>query len=350
MRFQYIFSIAVSSLLFLACQPEEKEKGLEKEQETVQTEVEVKSEIDSLSELIDKKPNKALFMVRAEAYNKLGRFDLSIVDAKKVYEYSKDDYDNMIFYADMLMDALIYNPNLIEEAKVIYEKAVEMFPDKARGFLGMGKVYTLVNNPDEAFKFINKALKIDETLSEGYYLKGFIYQSQGKTKLAISSYMTSVEQDPSFTEGYIILGSIFSKYGDQKSQDLAEGYFRSALSIEPLNRDAFYGLGMLYQNQKKLDSAMAQYQTIVELDSTYSIAWYNQGWIYMNYSDEIDSAIYFFEKAIISDSLYADAYNNMGYCFEKKKELEKAKSYYLKAIQINPNHDVARKNLNTLYK
>ncbi|MEZ4938115.1 MAG: tetratricopeptide repeat protein [Crocinitomicaceae bacterium] len=350
MRFQYIFSFALSSLLFLACQPEEKEKGLEKEQETVQTEVEVKSEIDSLSELIDKEPSKALFMVRAEAYNKLGRFDRSIVDAKKVYEYSKDDYDNMIFYADMLMDALIYNPNLIEEAKVIYEKAVEMYPEKAGGYLGMGKVYTLVNNPEEAFTFINKALKMDETLSEAYYLKGFLYQSQGKVKLAVSSYMTSVEQDPEFTEGYIVLGSILSKYGDVKSQQMAEGYFRTALTIEPLNKDAFYGLGMLYQNQDKLDSAMAQYRTIVKIDPNYAIAWFNQGWVYMNRSDEIDSAIFYFEHAIEADSLYADAYNNLGYCYEKKKDLNQAKSYYLKAIEVDPMHEKAKKNLQTLYK
>lgn len=336
--------------MFFSCEAGEKEKGLEKKKEEVKTEVEVKTEIDSLSQLIEQEPSKALYMKRAEAYNKVGRFDKSIMDAKRVYDYSKEDFENMIFYADMLMDALIYNPNLIEQAKPIYEQAIEMYPEKAAGYLGMGKVFTLVNNPDEAFKFINKALKMDEKLSEAYYLKGFLYQSQGKMKLAVSSYQTSVEQDPTFTEGYIVLGSIFSKYADKKSQDLAEGYYRTALSIEPQNKDAFYGLGMLYQNQNRLDSAIAQYRTINSIDSTYAIAWYNQGWIYMNASDEIDSAIYYFEKAVIADTLYADAYNNIGVCFEKKKDSRKAKEYYLKTLEVNPDHELAKENLQTLYK
>ncbi len=334
----------------LSCKAGEKEKGLEKKEEKVKTEVEVKSEIDSLSVLIKKEPSKELYMARAQAYDKVGRFDQSIIDAEEAYNYDKDDYDNMIFYGKMLMNALIYNPQLIEKARPIYEKAIEMYPDMAEGYLGLGKVYTLVNNPDEAFKFINKALKIDDKLSEGYYLKGFIYQKQGKAKLAVSSYMTCIEQDPSFTEGYIVLGSIFSKYGDRKSQNLAEGYFRSALSIEPKNTDAFYGLGMLYQNQDRLDSAIAQYKIINRLDTTYAIAYFNQGWLYLNRSEYVDSAIIYFEHAIKADSLYADAYNNLGVAYEAKKNLEKAKENYLKAMQINPDHQMAKENLQTLYK
>lgn len=346
---KFIYSILACFLLF-ACQTEEDTAAKTKEGPNIETEKEVLSEIDSLSALIEKEPTKALFMVRSNAYNKLGRFDLSVPDAKRVFQFNEMDYDNIIFYADKMMDALIYNPNLIEEAKPLYEKAIELQPLKPEGFLGMAKVFTLVNNPEEAFKFINKALEIDPKLSQAYYLKGFIYQSQGKMELAVSSYQTSVEQDPDFTEGYIILGSLFSKYADQKSQTLAEGYFRSALSIEPRNKDAFYGLGMLYQNQDKLDSAMVQYKTITAIDTTYAIAYYNQGYIYLNRSDYLDSAIYYFEKTIVADSLYADAYNNLAYTYEKKNDKVSAKKFYKKALEVEPTHEKAKKNLETLYK
>lgn len=348
-KYLFLFLIISSSLIY-SCKAEEKEKGQTKEKLEAQNEKEVISEIDSLSALIENNPTKALFIVRANAYNKLGRFDKSVPDAKRVYEYSKDDFDNIIFYADMLMDALLYEPKYIEQAKPLYEKAIEMFPNKPKGFLGMAKIYTLINNPEEAITFINKALKIDSKLSEAYYLKGFIYQTQGKIKLAVSSYQTSIEQDPEFTEGYITLGSIFSKFSDNKSQQLAEGYFRTALDLEPENKDAFYGLGMLYQNQDKLDSAMVQYKRIISIDTTYSIAYFNQGFIYMDRSDYMDSAIYYFEKAIISDSLYADAYNNLGLVYERIGKMEKAKEYYIQTLQVNPEHALAKKNLETLYK
>jgi tetratricopeptide (TPR) repeat protein len=346
---KYILPIFTLTLI-LSCEAEDKTKAPEKENQNVQSEKEVVSEIDSLTNLIDKEPSKELFVARSNAYNKIGRFDLSVPDAKKAYEYNPEDYSNIIFYANKMMDALIYNPNLIESAKPLFEKAIEMYPDEALGYLGLGKVYTLINNPDEAFTFINKALQLNDKLSEAYYLKGFIYQSQGKAKLAVSSYMTCIEQDPEYTEGYIVLGSIFSKYGDGKSQNLAEGYYRSALSIEPRNKDAFYGLGMLYQNQDRLDSAIAQYRIINSIDTTYAIAYFNQGWIYLNRSDYVDSAIYYFEYAIKADTLYADAYNNLGYAYELKKEKETAKKYYLKTLHLDPNHPIAKKNLETLYK
>lgn len=345
----YILTVSLFSF-FYSCEAEKKQKGEEKKDYEVKNETEVKTDIDSLSFLIEESPSKELFMARAKAYDKIGRFDNSVVDAQKVYDYSREDYENMIFYADMLMNALIYEPKYIEAAKPIYERAIELYPKRAEAYLGLGKVYTLINNPDEAFKFINEALKIDKELSAAYYLKGFIYQKQGKAKLAVSSYMTCIEQDPTFTEGYITLGSIFAKYGDKKSQNLAEGYFRTALSLEPKNKDAFYGLGMLYQEQDRLDSAMAQYKTINKIDTTYAIAYFNQGWIYLNRSDYLDSAIYYFEKTIVADTLYADAYNNLGYAYEKKKDYGNAKKYYLKAIEANPEHEKARKNLQTLFK
>ena len=333
-----------------ACGGSDQEKTPEKQDKETKTKKVVLSEIDSLTLAIETESTKALFMARANAYNDIGRFDKSIVDADRVYQFNKMDVDNIIFYADKLMAALIYKPELIEQAKPLYEQVIEMQPENEAGYLGMAKVYTLIDNPDEAFKFINKALEINNTLSEAYYLKGFIYQSQRKFKLAASSYQTSIEQDPEFTEGYIILGALFSKYADVKSQTLAEGYFRSALSIEPKNKDAFYGIGMLYQNQNKLDSAMIQYKKIVALDTTYAIAYYNQGYLFLNRSDFIDSAIYYFEKSIVADTLYTDAYSNLGYAYEKKDDKLSAKKYYLKALETNPEHEIARKNLETLYK
>lgn len=350
MRSNYLLFIAAFSMLTFACTPEEKEAGEQKEKEEVQTEKEKLSEIDSLTLLIEKEPTKGLYMVRAQAYNELGQFDKSVADGQAVYNYNKEDYDNIIFYADIMMDALLYSPGMVEVCKKLYEQAIELKPQRYEGYLGMGKVYALVNNPDEAFTFINKALQIDENLYDAYYLKGFIYQKQGKAKLAVSSYITAVEQNPEFTDGYITLGSILAKYGDPKSQSLSEGYFKTALDLEPNNKDAMYGLGMLYQEQDKLDEAVALYKKITALDTTYAIAYFNQAYLYMTRSDYLDSAVFYFEKAIAADTLYADAYNNLGLTYEKKGQKEKAKKYYRKALELNPQHEKARKNIETLYK
>ena len=62
----------------------------------------------------------------------------------------------------------------------------------------------------------------------------------------------------------------------------------------------------------------------------------------------LDSALMYYQKAISLNSFYVQAIHNIGICFEIKNDLVKAKSCYLKAIEIDNNYSPSLKALNSL--
>lgn len=55
-------------------------------------------------------------------------------------------------------------------------------------------------------------------------------------------------------------------------------------------------------------------------------------------------AIYRWERATQIDPTYAAAYNNLAVAYEHEGQLDKARSAYEKAIEIEPNNSMIRQN------
>ena len=61
---------------------------------------------------------------------------------------------------------------------------------------------------------------------------------------------------------------------------------------------------------------------------------------------EFDSAAFYFEKCTVLDPTNYEAYNNLGLAWEKQGDLKKARKFYQKSIEINPDYQLAKDNLN----
>ncbi|HIP35507.1 MAG TPA: tetratricopeptide repeat protein, partial [Crocinitomix sp.] len=190
---------------------------------------------------------------------------------------------------------------------------------------------------------------INPHLAETYYLEGLIYiDDYYKTKReeswerAQSSFQTVVEQNPKHYNAYISMGVMYFERGE----DLALEYFNSAINVAPKSAEAWYNKGVFYQSKKDYDKAKAIYREIISFDSLYPKAYYNQGYLQLVIDKNNDSAVFFFEKAVEIDSTYFQAYNNLGLAYERLGDKTKAKSLYKKALKINPEFELAKKNLN----
>ena len=60
----------------------------------------------------------------------------------------------------------------------------------------------------------------------------------------------------------------------------------------------------------------------------------------------LDKAIELFTEAANLDPDYAETYNNLGFAYFMKGDRERAKYYFNKVLEIDPNHEKARINLN----
>ena len=69
---------------------------------------------------------------------------------------------------------------------------------------------------EQAFQFLNDALRLNDQLHEAYWMKGKIYATTGAEEKALSSYQTAIEVNPNFYEGFItghFLGRAFGCHG-----------------------------------------------------------------------------------------------------------------------------------------
>ncbi len=113
----------------------------------------------------------------------------------------------------------------------------------------------------------------------------------------------------------------------------AEKLYREILKEEPQNAEATHLLGLLAMQMGKLDVAQYLIETAIELDSTDPVFYVNMGVVYYLKRD-FCKAKDFFKKAIEMDPNYIEAYGNLGKLLAEENLLEDARKYLIKAVNL----------------
>jgi tetratricopeptide (TPR) repeat protein len=277
--------------------------------------------------------------------------------AKGDVAQSKSDLELAISVDSNSVDARLLYGNLqlsmthLDTSKFHYEYILQRDSTNTGALIGMSKLYALLNNSAMADIYLSTAISVDPYLAEAYFMRGIVYRSDfyetGRDEswdIAVSSFQTCVEQDPEYYSAYIEMGVMY----DQVGSDLALDYYNSALDIYPESQEAWYDLGMFHQTRGNVDEALVAYRTLNDLDSTWADPYYNQGYVHLLMTQQLDSAIYYFTKATECDPDYFQAYNNLGLAYETNNDLDNAKKSYQRAIEANPDFQLAKDNLNRL--
>ena len=82
--------------------------------------------------------------------------------------------------------------------------------------------------------------------------------------------------------------------------------------------------GITYENEEKLDEAIAEYNKALETNPTYPEAYNTRGTAYGRGKGLYDLAIADFNKVLELDPRYAGAYNNRAISYYFKKEYDRA--------------------------
>ncbi|MBI4684017.1 MAG: tetratricopeptide repeat protein [Nitrospirae bacterium] len=103
---------------------------------------------------------------------------------------------------------------------------------------------------------------------------------------------------------------------------------------DPLSPEEHINLGVAYENNGELDSALKEYKAAAK---KLVIAHLYMGNIYFK-KNELEEAEACYKKAIKKDPGIADAYNNLAWLYYTKKEnLDYAEALALKASELNPS-------------
>ena len=111
-----------------------------------------------------------------------------------------------------------------------------------------------------------------------------------------------------------------------------------------------YELGSVYLEKKLYDSAIAQFRKSLKVaDENIPPVCNALGYAYF-VQEQYDLAIRYYKDAVTADETYATAWTNLGHAYEKKNLVPQSVEAYEKALEIEPDNDIAKMRSTSLRK
>jgi tetratricopeptide (TPR) repeat protein len=196
---------------------------------------------------------------------------------------------------------------------------------------------------DEALKFYNQALEIDQKQCGSRVGVGIDHFNNGRDAQAYSSFERSVRDDPQCTEGYVNLAMMQMARDGAKSDD-ALNNLRRALAIDAQYLPAFNQMALLFymrsaDNRKTLDLAAVVCRQGQLINDKFAPIYNTWGLINLK-RDNVFDALRMFERAFQLDPNNFEAWMNFGQITLSFRGYEDAKNAFSKAVALRPkNYD-----------
>ena len=117
----------------------------------------------------------------------------------------------------------------------------------------------------------------------------------------------------------------------------------AALELKPDYAEAHNNLGVAFEDQGKLDEAVACYRRALELKPDYAEAHNNLGDALQG-QGKLDEAVACYRRALELKPDYPEAHNNLGNALKDQGKLDEAVACYHRALELKPDYAEAHVN------
>jgi tetratricopeptide (TPR) repeat protein len=149
----------------------------------------------------------------------------------------------------------------LDEAKVQYQKAIELNPKMAEGYLNLG-LTLLDSDPTAAIAPLQKATELLPNQERPKFALAVAYERAGKSAQAIEQYRATEKLDDKNMDTHLALGRILLTSNHPAE---AEGEFRAALALKADSVSSRLGLAESLAAQKNSEAAAQEFSAYLEL-------------------------------------------------------------------------------------
>ncbi|MBU4511090.1 tetratricopeptide repeat protein [bacterium] len=203
---------------------------------------------------------------------------------------------------------------------------------------------------------------------------GISYFSQGEYDKAISEFEKSIELDESYTESYYYLGQCYLQKGiiEYNNKNIFKAYslyrkankfaeqvipqYEKIIENNPEDLNSYLKLGYIYETRSivpfinEYNKALEYYLKALDLAANPSLAGNAGIIIYLNTrvgciyfeKKKFSQAIEYLESAVKMSSPNAEAYYYLGLSYDKIGEMEKAREFLSRVIELAPQSEFAQ--------
>jgi tetratricopeptide (TPR) repeat protein len=232
-----------------------------------------------------------------------------------------------------------------------YQQALEANPNDREVLVKLATVTQTFfpDNIDEAIDYYNRLLEIEDNTAQVYYELGHLYLKKKDKIHAIIAFKLALEND---CENPFYNNSLAYAYVQAEMYDDAIEHYQTAIKLNPdkeWTSIVCQALGSIYfQIKENTEAAVASFQAGSILDPENSEIYLSLGDVYMAEGD-LDKAIRAYCDSIQVNSEDYRAYSKAGIALWEKDYLEEAIVAYHRAIELNPDYDIANNNLGVIY-
>jgi tetratricopeptide (TPR) repeat protein len=207
--------------------------------------------VDEFRLALANEEDKELRLVIAKIYELFGRMDKAITE---VEAYRKDDAGEESI--DILLNlARLYGLNKEMRKSIdLLKKAVVMDLDNDRLYHALALAHMSLNENEEAYQNINKAIKLNDKKDTYYFEQGALLERLGKYDQAIASMKQTLELNPHHSNAHNFIGYIYATKGEDL--DKALSHLEQALNIQPRNGYFLDSLGWIYHKKGEPKQAL----------------------------------------------------------------------------------------------
>ncbi|MCU0643702.1 MAG: protein kinase, partial [bacterium] len=257
---------------------------------------------------------------------------------------------------------LFFKFNLVslQDAQQFYEKAIELDPNYALAYSGLGSALifrfiaqTSAQDLELGITYLQKALQLDPDLGEPYTWLGYAYLRKEQFQESIQAGLRAVElEDHNYLAVYILAAAYWGHAATEfKTEHYADAIrqFKKSCALQPNYQATSMNLGYLYmfhgqyqEAQMYLDQAVEIEDSGRNLDMKFVGALTLRGNLAIR-MHQLEQASDYYQRSLVRlegiqhvyrDSLMAQTYCGMGQVNFNLKNYDRALEAYQKAIAV----------------
>ena len=229
--------------------------------------------------------------------------------------------------AEMLSQDQRYN-----EALNVLNDVLPFNPNNVELLLGIGRLYSIVNDFNSADHFFNLAL--ENSFEEREMVLNdlaFEYQNMGNCEKAIDVMKEILLLNSENETALLEIGVAFNEVDRDEE---AIRFFHQIIDSNPYSYLSWFNLGTIHSKLKNHEEALFAFEMCLIVNEKFSAAYYGIANIYI-IKKEYRKAIDYFNVTFKIEQPHAYAYCSIGECYEKIGDYNKALTFYEKSLELD---------------
>ena len=203
-------------------------------------------------------------------------------------------------------------------------------------FALIAKVYYDMKEFEKAQDYALKAVDIDQSHSEALLILGDVAQRNGDLKSAEDYYKKAVSNDTTYN-AQIRLAQVYEKTDNVKK---AKELYSKVLKVSSKAYEAYYQMALLEK-----DRELAYLKKTLAINPNFNKAWVDLARIEVEQESYEQALTYLGVAKYIDDNDYR-YYYYLGKVLKNKGLLAEADKNFEKCLNLNPNYELAKEELN----